>query len=85
MHNIKVFREKCGLSQRKVADLMDVSQQAVARWENGEAKPRADVLPKLARVLGCTIDELFREPQKEAPGPAEAGREVKRIADFYQR
>ena len=74
MHNIKVFREKCGLSQRKVADLMDVSQQAVARWENGEAKPRADVLPKLARVLGCTIDELFRDPQKEAPGPGADGR-----------
>ena len=74
MHNIKVFREKCGLSQRKVADLMDVSQQAVARWENGEAKPRADVLPKWARVLGCTIDELFRDPQKEAPGPGAEGR-----------
>ena len=74
MHNIKVLREKCGLSQRKVADLMDVSQQAVARWENGEAKPRADVLPKLARVLGCTIDELFRAPQKEAPGPGAEGR-----------
>ena len=74
MHNIKVFREKCGLSQRKVADLMDVSQQAVARWENGEAKPRADVLPKLARVLGCTIDELFRDPEKATPGPGTEGR-----------
>ena len=32
-----------------------------AHWEAGRIKPRADVLPKLARVLGVTVGELFGE------------------------
>ena len=68
MHNIRVLREKIGLSQQQVAEVVNVSQQAVARWENGLAKPRADLLPQLALLFRCTIDELFQEPDhKESP------------------
>ena len=38
MHNIRVLREKIGFSQQQVAESVNVSQQAVARWENGLAK-----------------------------------------------
>ena len=65
MYNIKVFREEKGLSQKRIAELMSVSQQAVARWESGEVNPRADILPRLARVLGCTIDALFQESEQQ--------------------
>lgn len=38
-----------------------VSQQAVAKWENGDAMPRADKLLAIAQVLGTTVDALLRE------------------------
>lgn len=38
---------------------MGVSQQAVGKWEQGKAVPRTSLLPKLARLCGCTVDELL--------------------------
>lgn len=61
MNNIKRFRDKLNISQAALAGSMRVAQQAVAKWESGESMPRADRLPKLAKILGCTIDELFAE------------------------
>ena len=67
MHNIRVLREKNGFSQQQVAEVVNVSQQAVASWENGLSKPRADLLPRLAALFHCTIDELFGEPDNKTP------------------
>ena len=61
LNNIKRFRHKLNISQAALAYSMRVAQQAVAKWEAGESMPRADRLPELARILGCTIDELFAE------------------------
>ena len=44
---IKELRQARGLSQ------------AVCKWETGVSVPRTELLPLLARVLGCSIDELF--------------------------
>jgi len=33
----------------------------IAKWESGEAMPRADKLPEIAKALDCTIDDLFKE------------------------
>lgn len=62
-------REKQSLTQCELAKLMGVTQGAVSQWEKGIAKPRTDLLPKLAEVLGCTIDDLLRTdaPKKENP------------------
>lgn len=64
MNAIKYYREQKNLSQQEVADELSISQQAIARWENGETLPRADKLPQLAAILGCKIDDLFGEPEK---------------------
>lgn len=59
INNLKNAREKREFSQQQVANRLCISQQAYAKWEAGEANPRADKLPELARIFGCTIDELF--------------------------
>ena len=59
--NLKGKRMEKGLTQEEIAKSLGVSQQAVAKWEMGEAKPQADKLPALAKLLGCTIDDLFNE------------------------
>lgn len=56
---IKTKRADLGISAQTLAVALDVSPQAVSKWERGEALPRADLLPKLAEELHCTIDELF--------------------------
>lgn len=59
MKNLKLLREKNGVSVKKLAVELNVSQQAVGKWERGEGMPRAELLPKLADALNCTIDALF--------------------------
>ena len=73
MLSIKKFRNKAGLSQESVAAHVGVGQSAVAMWETGKTSPRAEALPKLATLLGCTVDELLTE--QSAYDRVEANRE----------
>ena len=57
--NIKTLREKKGLRQADIAEELQIDRSAVAKWETGEAMPKSDKLPKLAKVLGCTIEDLY--------------------------
>ncbi len=59
MSRIKELRRKNKLSQTELAEKMSVGQTAVSMWENGTNFPKSEMLPKLAKVLGCTIDDLF--------------------------
>lgn len=54
-------RTKVGLSQRAVAKELGITDAAVCLWETGKTLPRAALLPKLAVLYGCTVDELLRE------------------------
>lgn len=46
-------------TQREVARILGVRESAVSKWETGLSRPRADRLPKIAKLYGCTIDELL--------------------------
>lgn len=58
---LKYYREKAGLSQAAVSTEIGVSQPSYWEWENGRSMPKAEKLPELAKILGCTIDELFED------------------------
>ncbi|WP_346705302.1 helix-turn-helix transcriptional regulator [uncultured Agathobaculum sp.] len=67
MNSIKCKRESAGWTQARLARELGISRATVAMWETGKSRPRYDMLPKIARLLGCTIDELYAdEPEKEA-------------------
>ena len=55
----EVYRKRVGLRQCEVAEILGISQVSVWQWENGKALPRADKLPALAELYGCTIDDLI--------------------------
>ena len=61
--NISVAREKRGITQAELADSLCVTQGAISQWETGKSFPRAELLPKLADILGCTVDELLRKEE----------------------
>ena len=48
-------------TQKEVAKVLGVRESTVSKWERGEAKPRADKLPRIAKLYGCTIDELLND------------------------
>jgi len=57
--NIKKFRIAREYTQSDLATLLSVSPQAVSRWENGQAFPDITLLPRLAKYLNVTIDEIM--------------------------
>lgn len=67
---IRELRQARGLSQARVAEDVGVSKPAVCKWETGVSVPRTELLPLLARVLDCSIDELFGGEQQDNQGEA---------------
>lgn len=60
---IKELRINAGISQSDLAQKMGVLQSSVCNWESELALPRTRQLPALARLFGCTINDLFAEPE----------------------
>lgn len=56
---IAQLRKEHHLTQAQLAAQLNVSHQAVSKWERGQALPDVALLPHLARVLGCTVDQLL--------------------------
>ncbi len=56
---IKARREKRGLKQQDIANALDISPQAVSKWERGGNAPDIWVLEPLAQLLGVTVDWLL--------------------------
>ena len=57
--SIKSAREKSGMTQQDLAMKLEIDQSTVSLWEVGKTQPRAKLLPRLANILGCSIDELL--------------------------
>ena len=58
-NHICALRMRAGLSQFQLGNLVGVSDKAVSKWENGDAKPRIATCYRLAEVLGVNINELL--------------------------
>lgn len=52
-------RKELGLTQNQLAKSLNISFQAVSKWENCSAYPDIEMLPKLAAVLNTTVDALL--------------------------
>ncbi len=64
---IAALRKEKSYTQEALANLMEVSPQAVSKWENDQACPDIALLPRLARLLGTTVDILLSGEQEEKP------------------
>lgn len=81
---IRKLRIGQGLSQEMLAEMLDVSRQAVAKWERGTSLPSTANLLALSRIFGCSVSELTGTPQESDPaghntsgGQAQAARTCK--------
>lgn len=63
---IRARRKAAGLSIETLAGTLGVTRQTIYNWESGARLPAADVLPEIARALGCSIDDLYTAPSQSA-------------------
>lgn len=62
---ISSIRREKGLTQKDLAEKLNVTDKAVSKWERDIALPDINTLPKLAEILNITIEELIAaKPQK---------------------
>ncbi len=66
---IAKFRQEKGISQEKLAEMLDISRQAVTKWESGKSNPDTENLLRLAEIFGCSLDELCGFEKEEKPEP----------------
>lgn len=61
-------RKTLGLTQQQLADKLNVSFQAVSKWENGTSYPNIEILRDLATVLNVSVDEILAGDEREVDG-----------------
>ena len=84
---LQKLRARAGLSQDQLAELLDVSRQAVSKWERDEAMPEAEKLVRISRQFGVSTDYLLLEELEEpetASVPAPAAGLWGRIKQWYR-
>ena len=77
--NIVAYRKRSGLTQAKLAELLNYSDKAVSKWERGESMPDGLTLVQLAELFDTTVDELLADPNalpKETGGRIEQAMEA---------
>ena len=76
--NISRHRKMTKLTQEELAERMNVSSQAVSKWENDLSLPDIETIQRLAMLFGCTIDELvngaMNAPTLKSSDPDEVDR-----------
>ena len=70
MDNIKIgkliaeCRREKGLTQKQLADELNLSNKTISKWESGSGSPDISNLSEVAKVVGITVDELINGERK---------------------
>ena len=64
---LQKMRKEKGMSQEMLAEMLDVSRQAISKWESGQSYPETDKLISISEIFGVTVDSLLKdgEPQSD--------------------
>ena len=58
---IRLLRKEANMTQQELASKLFVSQQAVGKWERGEATPNPETIVAMSRIFGVSADTLLGE------------------------
>lgn len=65
---IRKYRKQAGFSQEELADRLEVSRQAVSKWEMGQSAPDPEKIVLMSELFGISTDELLKEqPARSEP------------------
>lgn len=79
------LRRKAGYSQEQLADLLDVSRQAISKWEGAQGRPEVDNVVKLSQIYRVSTDYILTGSASvpsvyetsSTPSPRELSREYR--------
>ena len=77
--NLIILRKLNGYSQEQIAEKIDISRQAYAKWESGATVPDIEKASLLAKVYNVTLDSLMKTETEEKVGmipPAPQGKNI---------
>ena len=80
--NLSILRRNADMTQSELADRLNLTRQAVSRYEKGDSFPDISILVKIAEIFGITIDELIgagspTEGEQELLKSAALGRDLR--------
>lgn len=70
---ISTLRKEKEMTQRELADLLNVTDKAVSKWERDVCCPDTLTIPRLAEILGVSVDELLQAKAVPDAGHRGAG------------
>ena len=70
---ISALRREKGMTQKELADKLNITDQAVSKWERDVACPDTMTIPKLAGILGISVEELMNARSAPITGHKGAG------------
>lgn len=86
-YNVKKARELAGLSQRELADALNIAQQSVYYYESGSRDIKASMLLKIAEITGVTPSYLLgltANPHEEVVPSREADSDLSQLVQNFQ-
>jgi transcriptional regulator with XRE-family HTH domain len=65
-------RKALGLTQEQLADQLHVTRQTLSKWEGNISKPDIDSLTAMAKIFGCSVNDLLADdvPVEKTDNPA---------------
>ncbi|MBQ6304864.1 MAG: helix-turn-helix domain-containing protein [Clostridiales bacterium] len=79
---LKLIRKSKGLTQEELADKLDVSRQAVAKWESGQIYPDIGNLIQISNLFNVTVDYLVRDQECAVSCGPEMESDISSLIDF---
>ena len=58
--NLQILRKMKNMSQEQLAERLDVSRQAVSKWESGNGYPETEKLISICEIFDCSMDEIIK-------------------------
>lgn len=70
---ISTLRREKGMTQKELADILNITDKAVSKWERDIAYPDTQTIPKLAEILGVSVEKLMNAKSAPTTGHKGAG------------
>ena len=70
MEKLSFLRKQKGMTQMELAEKLDISRQAVSRWEQGISEPSTENLVSIGKLFDVTVDALVNEDVQLQTGSA---------------
>ena len=65
---ISALRKEKGMTQKELADKLNITDKAVSKWERDLSCPDTALIPRLAEIFGVSLEELMNAKPAQTPG-----------------